>query len=154
MRVEEMYFIKAEAALHTSGVGAAKAALEEIVKTRNSSYTCDKTSAEDVLEEIIFQKDIEFWGEGVNYFDDKRLERGLYRAYHGSSVTRVQQLINCSGVFPGWTPMFSQTEMNANKAITDYNTPLNAYANYQFWTDLNEVKEHYGEPLDLDNLPF
>ena len=154
MRVEEMYFIKAEAALHSQGVGAAKNELEAIVRTRNSNYTCNKTSEADVLEELIFQKDIEFWGEGVNYFDDKRLERGLYRAYHGSSVTRVQQLINCSGVFPGWTPMFSQTEMNANKAITDYNTPVNAFANYQYWTDLTEVTAHYGEPLDLDSLPF
>lgn len=154
MRVEEMYFIKAEAALHTSGEGAAKSELEAIVKTRNSKYSCAVSGYDAVLEELIFQKDIEFWGEGVNYFDDKRLARGLYRAYYGTSVTRVQQLINCDGIFPGWTPMFSQTEMNANKAITDYNTPINAYANYQYWTDLQIAKDHYGDPLDLSTLKF
>ena len=154
MRVEEMYFIKAEAALHNSGVGAAKQELEAIVRTRNPKYSCTATSEADVLEELIFQKDIEFWGEGINYFDDKRLARGLYRAYYGTSVTRVQQLINCDGIFPGWTPMFSQTEMNANKAITDYNTPLNAYANYQYWTDLSIAQDHYGDPLDLENMKF
>lgn len=154
MRVEEMYFIKAEAALHTSGEGAAKNELESIVRTRNSSYTCTASGYDAVLEELIFQKDIEFWGEGVNYFDDKRLARGLYRAYYGTSVTRVQQLINCDGIFPGWTPMFSQTEMNANKAITDFNTPVNAYANYQYWTDLSIATSHYGDPLDLSTMKF
>jgi len=154
MRVEEMYFIKAEAALHTNGEAAAKAELETIVKTRNSNYSCTKSGYDAVLEELIFQKDIEFWGEGINYFDDKRLARGLYRAYYGCSITRVQQLINCDGIFPGWTPMFSQTEMNANKAITHYNTPLNAYANYQYWTDLNIAKAHYGDPLDLEHMKF
>lgn len=154
MRVEEMYFIKAEAALHVKGVATAVNELESIVKTRNSTYKCTKSTYEDVLEELIFQKNIEFWGEGINYFDDKRLERGLYRAYRGASITRVQMLINCDGVFPGWTPMFSQTEMNANKAITHYNTPRNAFANYQYWTDLNEVSQYYGIPLDLSSMKF
>ena len=154
MRVEEMYFIKAEAALHTQGVGAAKSELEAIVRTRNSTYTCDKSNPDDVLEELIFQKDIEFWGEGVNYFDDKRLERGLYRAYYGTSVTRVQQLINCDGVFPGWTPGFPQAEMNANQALLEYNTPINAYSKYQTWTDLTIASSHYGDPLDLSTLKF
>ena len=154
MRVEEMYFIKAEAALHAKGVGAAKSELESIVRTRNAGYTCDKSSEADVLEELIFQKDIEFWGEGVNYFDDKRLERGLYRAYYGTSVTRVQQLINCDGVFPGWTPGFPQAEMNANQALLDYNTPINAYSLYQTWTDLTIAQSHYGDPLDLSTLKF
>ena len=154
MRVEEMYFIKAEAALHAKGVGAAKSELESIVRTRNAGYTCDKSSEADVLEELIFQKDIEFWGEGVNYFDDKRLERGLYRAYYGTSVTRVQQLINCDGVFPGWTPGFPQAEMNGNQALLDYNTPINAYSKYQTWTDLTIASSHYGDPLDLSTLKF
>lgn len=46
MRIEEMYFLKAEAALHTSGVPAAATALETIVKTRNPSYTCTATTAD------------------------------------------------------------------------------------------------------------
>ena len=62
MRVEEMYFLKAEAALHTSGVPAAARALEDIVKTRNSEYTCTATTAADFLDEYVFQKGIEFWG--------------------------------------------------------------------------------------------
>lgn len=154
MRVEEMYFIKAEAALHTKGEAAAKSELEAIVRTRNSNYVCEATGYDAVLEELIFQKDIEFWGEGINYFDDKRLERGLYRAFYGCNITRVQQLINCDGEFPGWTPHFSQTEMNANKAITEYNTPVTASANYQYWTDLSIVQDHYGDDLDLGNMKF
>ena len=77
MRVEEMYYLKAEAALHLSGVSAAATALEEIVKTRNSTYSCTVSNAEDFIDEYVFQKGIEFWGEGINYFDAKRLEVGI-----------------------------------------------------------------------------
>ena len=50
--------------------------------------------------------------------------------------------------------MFSQAEMNANKGVTDYNTPINAFANYHHAITLDEIKAHYGDPLDLDSLPF
>ena len=155
MRVEEMYFIKAEAALHTQGAGAAKSELESFMRSyRYPEYTCNASSADDVLEELIFEKDIEFWGEGVNYFDDKRLERGLFRSYLGCNLTRNQQIINCSGIFPGWTPMFSQTEMNANTAILHYNTPINAVANYHDELTLDEIKAHYLDPIDITKLKF
>ena len=44
--------------------------------------------------------------------------------------------------------------MNANKAITEYNTPITAYANYQYWTDLSIAQSHYGDDLDLENMKF
>ena len=56
MRIEEMYFLKAEAALHTSGVPAAATILEEIVKTRNSTYTCTATTTDAFLDEMYFKK--------------------------------------------------------------------------------------------------
>ena len=148
MRVEEMHFLKAEAALHTSGVPAAVSALESIVKTRNSEYTCKATTAAEFLEEYVFQKGVEFWGEGVNYFDAKRLETGIQRAYKGNSCERYQHCINMDGVFVGLTPGWNQAEMNANPAIYRYNNPFTNPATYYFYKSNDELFPFYGADLE------
>ena len=148
MRVEEMHFLKAEAALHTQGVDAANALLEDIVKTRNSEYSCDATTAEEFMAQYNFQKQIEFWGEGINYFDAKRLELGIHRGYKGTSCERYQQALVVEGVHLGWTPGWNQAELNANQAIYHYN---NSYTNpntYYFFKSNAEIEPFYGEPLE------
>ena len=148
MRVEEMHFLKAEAALHTQGVDAANALLEDIVKTRNSEYSCDAATAEEFMDQYNFQKQIEFWGEGINYFDAKRLELGIHRGYKGTSCERYQQALVVEGVHLGWTPGWNQAELNANQAIYHYN---NSYTNpntYYFFKSNAEIEPFYGEPLE------
>lgn len=144
IRVEEMYYLKAEAALHTSGVPAAAKALEDIVKTRNSAYTCTATTAEDFLDEYVFQKGVEFWGEGVNYFDAKRLEIGIHRAYRGNNCERYQHCIDMDGVYVGWTPGWNQAELNANRAIYFYNNPYTSPATYYVYKSNDDVRPYYG----------
>lgn len=148
MRVEEMYFLKAEAALHTSGVSAAASALEDIVKTRNSEYTCKATTADAFMEEYNFQKEIEFWGEGINYFDAKRLELGIHRGYLGTNCERYQHALNMDGVFVGWTPGWNQAERNANQAIYHYNNPYTAPTTYYYFKSNDEFRPYYG--IDLE----
>ena len=83
MRVEEMYFIEAEAVAHTNAAKG-KELLETFMKTyRYPKYTCKVSSTDDVVEEIVFQKRVELWGEGQTFFDIKRLNY---------SVTRVRSL--------------------------------------------------------------
>lgn len=147
MRVEEMYYLKAEAALHTSGVSAAARALEEIVKTRNSAYTCTAANADDFLEEYIFQKGIEFWGEGINYFDAKRLEAGIHRAYLGNNCERYQHCLDMNGVYVGWTPGWNQAELNANRAIYHYNNPYTAPSTYYYYKSNDEFRPYYGTEI-------
>lgn len=155
MRVEEMYFLKAEGELNTSGVGAAKSTLESIVKTRNSSYTCDAASKADVYEELMFQKGIEFWGEGINYFDAKRLEVGIHRGYPGTSVSRANYAADVNNIHVGWTPVFPTAEVNGNKAIKAYD---NAYTNYAVYTTSvitnADIAADYGAPIDLSTHVF
>lgn len=155
MRIEEMYFLKAEAELNTVGVAAAKATLESIVKTRNSTYTCDASSKVDVYEELMFQKGIEFWGEGINYFDAKRLELGIHRGYKGSSVSRANYYQDLDDINVGWTPVFPTAEVNGNKAIKEYD---NAYTNYATYTTAihtnAEIAADYGAPIDLKSHKF
>lgn len=63
MRVEEMYFIEAEAVAHTNAAKG-KELLETFMKTyRDPKYTCKVSSTDDVVEEIVFQKRVELWGE-------------------------------------------------------------------------------------------
>lgn len=147
MRVEEMHYLKAEALLHTSGASAASAALQDIVRTRNSSYTFNAGSTAAFLDEYVFQKGVEFWGEGVNYFDAKRLEVGIHRAYLGNNNERFQYCIDMNGVFAGWTPGWNQAELNANRAILRYNNPYTAPTNFYFYTSNDAFRPFYGIQL-------
>lgn len=74
MRIEEMYFIEMEATAHYDE-GTARTLLNTFMANRASSYVILPT--EDVVDEIIFQKSVEFWGEGKILFDMKRLNMGV-----------------------------------------------------------------------------
>ena len=148
MRVEEMHFLKAEAKLHTSGVSAASSALENIVKTRNTTYAFQAATAKEFLDEYIFQKGVEFWGEGIGYFDAKRLETGIHRAYKGNSNERYQYCINMDGVFVGWTPGWNQAELNANRAIYHYNNPYTAPSTFYYYKSNDDFRPFYGANLN------
>ena len=155
MRVEEMYFLKAEAELNTTGVAAAKATLEGLIKTRNNTYTCVATTKKDVYEELMFQKGIEFWGEGINYFDNKRLETGCHRWYPGASVERAAHAIDMNRIHPGWTPGFNNAELNGNRAVYDFNNPYTTYSTYTTALRTNdEVASHYGEAIEVEGHKF
>ena len=147
MRIEEMYFLKAEAILHTTGVSAAATALEDIVKTRNSTYTCTAATDAAFLDEYIFQKGVEFWGEGINYFDAKRLEVGIHRAYKGSNCERYQHCLDMDGVYVGWTPGWNQAELNANPAIYHYNSPYTTPTTYYVFKSNDELRPYYGTEI-------
>jgi hypothetical protein len=40
---------------------------------RQPGYKCEATTKADFLEELNFQKRIEFWGEGMEFLDNRRL---------------------------------------------------------------------------------
>lgn len=122
MRVEEMYFIEAEAAAHQDA-NKGKQLLEEFMKKyRNPSYTCKATSQADIIEEIVFQKRVELFGEGQTFFDIKRLNYSVTRGYAGTNWRDVQRF-NTNGR-PAWMNYcIVKTEGNNNKAVTEYNNP-------------------------------
>lgn len=100
MRVEEMYFIEAEAKAHQN-VAEGKSAIEAFMKQyRYPTYTCTATSQEDVINEIVLQKRIEFWGENTTFFDMKRLDMGVTRAYEDTNWPEDSRY-NTVGR-PGW----------------------------------------------------
>ena len=83
MRVEEMYLIAAEAKAMTNA-GEGKALLEQFVNQyrwtdSSAPYVCSAASSEGVRDEILRQRQIELWGEGFDYIDLMRLNKGLDR---------------------------------------------------------------------------
>ena len=52
---------------------------------RYSSYQCTASAMEDFRKELILQKRIEFWGEGIIYWNYKRLELSVTRGYSGTN---------------------------------------------------------------------
>ena len=86
MRVEEMYLIEAEATAQ-SNIVAARELLNEFMKYRftDGSYDCSERTPtlKSFIEELILQKRIEFWGEGIIMFDLKRLDMSMTRGYKG-----------------------------------------------------------------------
>ena len=113
MRCEEMYFIEMEAIAHTQGSDAAMFALVDFMRAyRDPGYAY---KSQDVVDEIIFQKGIEFWGEGIKMFDMKRLDKGYKAAYEGTNYYESARF-NLKGRAPWWTYCIPKDETDMNKA--------------------------------------
>ncbi|EJW99367.1 secreted protein containing RagB/SusD domain protein [gut metagenome] len=119
MRVEEMYFIEAEALAASRGIGAGKTALENFMQTyRYPSYTCQANTLEEFREALLLQKRIEFWGEGIIYWDYKRLEKSVTRGYPGTNCVPGYRMNSKEGYVAPWFNLyFSKYESIANQAI-------------------------------------
>lgn len=121
MRVEEMYFLEAEALAHSQGIAAGKNVLESFIKThRNPKYICAATNSMEsfLIDELLYQKRIEFWGEGILFYDYKRLNAGINRGYAGTNHPSVYRL-NCTGRSPQWNIVITRGETQSNNGITD-----------------------------------
>ena len=80
MRIEEMYYILAEATGMSKTAADGIAILEKFVKAyRDPAYTCTATDQTAFQDEVWHQRRIEFWGEGLAYFDLQRLAKPVDR---------------------------------------------------------------------------
>lgn len=136
MRIEEMFFIQCEALAHSNPT-AAKALLEQFMNEyRNISsgkYVCTATSKEGIIEEIVYQKRVELWGEGQTFFDIKRLNYSVTRGYKGTNHQNEARF-NTNGR-PAWMNwVMVQTEQNNNQALKGWNNPDPTRA-YPVWME-------------------
>lgn len=109
MRVEEMHFILAEAKGNLNGVGSGVAALNSFMNTyryKQATYNCVAGTLEDFTEELIKQKRIEFWGEGISLWDIRRLRLPVTRGYEGSNHLERFRFNSEKGYVPGWSTMY------------------------------------------------
>lgn len=118
MRIEEMEFIAIEALTHIGrSAEAATRLVNWMMANRADLYIFNETDEEKVREEVIFQKSVEFWGEGVTLFDMKRLNMGVHTT--GQNY-QSGMLFDTEGRLPWWNlPMPSgETAVNTvNKEL-------------------------------------
>ena len=122
MRIEEMYFIQMESAAQSGSVSTAVDLLKSFMGNRDTSFDCTATSKEDVINAIITQKRIEFFGEGISFFDMKRLNMPVTRGYENTNWLPNARF-NTAGR-PAWSNFcIVRTEGNNNQALVGYNNP-------------------------------
>ena len=118
MRCEEMYFIEMEAKAHYSEAEAWDL-LYSFMATRDNNYIC---KVQDLVDEIIFQKGIEFWGEGLLMYDMKRLDMGVNTAFKDTNYDPNRRFVS-EGRVPWWTYCIPQSEIQVNTALKGLNNP-------------------------------
>lgn len=127
MRVEEMYFIEAEAKAHeklSEGIRLLNEFMNNYRYVGDRKYDCSAKSSTmtGFINELILQKRVEFWGEGIIMFDMKRLNISSKRGYTGTNAPASYR-INCEGRAPYWNFVIGRNEMQNNPAVANQNNP-------------------------------
>lgn len=79
MRLPEMILIEAEGYARAGKTTEAQNALNQLAKIRDAAYPGCTSTGDALIEEILFQRRIELWGEGFRFVDLKRLNMPLDR---------------------------------------------------------------------------
>jgi len=117
MRTAEMYLIEAEARARQGQDLTAQTALFALVKNRDASYIQSTSTGQTLIDEIMWNRRIEFWGEGFRFTDLKRTNQPMSRV---GIPNHLQALIQVSTIPAGdkqWQFLFPQDEINTNSAL-------------------------------------
>ena len=89
-----------------------------------ATYDCTSKSGtlEGFINELMLQKRIEFWGEGIVMFDMKRLDMSTRRGYVGTNSPNSYRL-NTEGRAPYWNFVITRGETQNNPVIATQNNP-------------------------------
>ena len=119
MRIEEMYLISAEALAYQQGIPTGVDALKQFVSTyRDPDYNPQISTSQDFDAEILRQRRLEFWGEGVTMFDYKRLQQAVTRGYAGTNHPAAYRLNSLPGYCAPWMNVYiTSGEYTSNESI-------------------------------------
>lgn len=140
IRVEEMYFIEAEALAYSQSMAAGISALTSFLNTyryTDGSYSVNADSVDEFVDShLITQKRIELWGEGLSYFDIKRRELRITRGYAGTNWLSTVRYNSHVGHTPSWLNFYVPDEREAamNKAVK-LNPNPSVVDSYGLWTN-------------------
>jgi len=116
MRIEEMYLTWAEAEAMNGSLGMGKQILTDFVKTyRDPKYTCTADTPEAFQHECWMQRRAELWGEGLSFFDLKRLGMPMDRS---NNRTCYRYRFNIPANDPVLNYCVPRDEVNANAKIS------------------------------------
>lgn len=117
MRAAEMYLIEAEARARQGQNAAAQTALFTLLRNRNASYTQSTSTGQTLIDEIMFNRRVELWGEGFRFTDLKRTNSPMDRAGIPNHLIALTQVTTIPAGDVQWEFLFPQDEINANKAL-------------------------------------
>ena len=118
MRASEMYLIEAEANAHLGNSSAAAQALYVLAKKRNSAYVLPAATGSALVNEVLFQRRIELWGEGFRFYDLKRLNLPLDRSRH-TFLPSYQKPVPAGDI--KWQFAIPQAEIDATGGVVKQN---------------------------------
>ena len=122
MRVEEMLLIEAEATAY-SDPNAAADMLVAFAQTRDASYTKpSRITTESIVNAVMWQKRVELWGEGIVFYDFKRLNYSIETGYKGTNVATDSRM-KTEGRAPWWNFVIPEKEVMQNEALKGKNNP-------------------------------
>jgi len=113
MRASEMYLIEAEALARQNKMTDAATALKPFMALRDTAWH----NTTITVDEVLFQRRIELWGEGFAYFDLKRLHKGIDRTYEGTNHRTPDGLLKIAAGDVRWTYQIPLSEIQENSAI-------------------------------------
>lgn len=114
MRIEEMHLIKAEA----DGMAGNSATLVDFITNyRDPAYTFSSSSPADIQEEVFRHRRIELWGEGLNWYDIMRLNKGVDR--RGAGYPNASMVFNIPAGSDILLWRIPEAEIQANPSITE-----------------------------------
>ena len=117
MRAAEMYLIEAEARARQGQDANAAAALFTLVKNRNPNYVLSVNTGQALIDEIMFHRRAELWGEGFRFADLKRTNSALNRNGIPNHVASISVVFDIPAGDKQWQWLFPQDEINTNKAL-------------------------------------
>ena len=117
MRVSEMILLKAEAEARSGNDQAAQQTLYTLAHARDPQYTLSTKTGDELLKEIQLQTRIELWGEGFEYYNNKRWNIGVDRS--GSANHTFFPVLAPGKLFTYQIPL--NNEINYNPLITEQN---------------------------------
>lgn len=127
MRIEEMYYIAAEGMAMSGDLPGAKEYFTNFINAyRNPSYSCIASTAEDFQNLLFEDRLIEFFCEGINWFDYMRLNKDVNRVnanYPAAYTFYIPSYTNDTSVGKEKSKVLiyciPQGEINGNPALTE-----------------------------------
>lgn len=106
IRLPEMYLIMAEGYARGNQEGPARDALYVVANDRDPAYALSSNTGAALTDEIMFQRRVEFWGEGFRFLDLKRLNMPLDRG------AKPRSGYNQGGAVNGWKSNSDPTNLD------------------------------------------
>ena len=118
MRIEEMHFIEIEAEYHLDASKGVNMLRDFMHEYRDKSYNRIQPGADfnAFKKELLLQKRIEFWGEGILLYDYKRLDEPIDRSASNHAGVFKLRTVRRS---PQWNIVITRAEFQSNTAINE-----------------------------------